>query len=92
MSDSIVRRSLCVILSLVFLPAPRLAAGQNALAAGQSHFYQIKLTAGQYLRFTAEQRAVDVTISLPGPDGLSLAQADVFRRGAESLSLIRRMA
>ncbi|HZS04655.1 MAG TPA: tetratricopeptide repeat protein, partial [Blastocatellia bacterium] len=49
---------------------------ERELAGGQSHSYQIRLTAGQYLHLVADQRGVDVVIVLFGPDGKKLIEVD----------------
>ena len=45
---------------------------ERELAGGQSHAYQIALAAGQYLHVVAEQRGIDVVVTLFGPDGKKL--------------------
>jgi CHAT domain-containing protein/tetratricopeptide (TPR) repeat protein len=49
---------------------------ERELAGGQSHSYRIALTAGQYLRVVAEQRGIDVVVTLFGPDGKQIIEVD----------------
>jgi CHAT domain-containing protein len=77
--------SLALILSL-FFQAP---AGQDVrtlepgkavereIAGGQSHTYQISLTAGQFVRFRAEQRDIDVAFTLTAADGKQIAEKNL---------------
>ena len=37
------------------------------IAGGQSHTYQITLTAGQFIRVVVEQRGIDLTLTLVTP-------------------------
>src|SRR5919201_4053884 len=46
------------------------------LAGGQAHAYQLALSPGQYLHVVVDQRAIDVTVVLFGPDGRRLAEVD----------------
>ncbi|MGH9842753.1 MAG: tetratricopeptide repeat protein, partial [Blastocatellia bacterium] len=41
---------------------------EREMTGGQTHMYQIKLTAGQFLRIEVEQRGIDVIVALFGPD------------------------
>ena len=75
------RFSLILSLSLLMPLAglPQVASGTNTLvdgqliertiAGGESHPYQISLGAGQYVRVVANQRGMDVKLSLAGADG-----------------------
>lgn len=56
----------------------------------EKHFYQIDLSAGQYLSVIVEQRGVDVTVNLLGIDGKSLMQFDNDYRpqGSETVELV----
>ncbi|MBI1764138.1 MAG: CHAT domain-containing protein [Acidobacteria bacterium] len=49
---------------------------ERELAGGQRHGYQVKLEAGQYLRVVAEQRGVDVVLSMFKPDGTKSFEID----------------
>lgn len=60
---------------------------QQELASGQSHSYQIRLAAGQFLRVIAEQQGIDVVVALFGAEGkmLSDGNTDKGRTGPENL-------
>ena len=61
---------------------------EREIAGGESHTYQISLTAGQFARFRLEQRAIDVALTLTAPDGKQLVEMNLTRAGdEESLSL-----
>jgi CHAT domain-containing protein/tetratricopeptide (TPR) repeat protein len=63
---------------------------ERELAGGQSHSYRVVLAAGQYLRAVAEQRGVDVVVTLFGPDGKQVVEVDSPNgtQGQEPLSAI----
>ena len=68
------------------------------LAAGESHSYLVRVAAGQYVRLGAEQRGIDVVLSLFAPDA-SPGSAPVARidspsgtRGAERVSEVAKAA
>ena len=57
-----------------------LAAGQSfvgEIAGGETHTYQIPLTAGQLVRVMVEQKSIDVVLALTGPDGKQLIERDL---------------
>ena len=59
---------------------PSLEAGktiERAIAGGESHTYQIKLTAGQFAHVVVEQKGIDLTAVLVGPDGKQLVAIDL---------------
>ena len=61
---------------------------EREIAGGESHIYQINLTAGQFVRFRLEQRAIDAALILNAPDGKQLVEMNLTRAGdEESLSL-----
>ena len=63
-------------------------AVEREIAGGESHTYQISLTAGQFARFRLEQRAIDAALILTAPDGKPLVEMNLTRAGdEESLSL-----
>src|SRR6266487_1867697 len=68
-----------------------LVAGQpveRQIAAGESHTYQITLTAGQFVRFRLQQWAIDAALILTAPNGKQLVEMNLTREGdQESLSL-----
>jgi CHAT domain-containing protein/Flp pilus assembly protein TadD len=80
----------------VFAPAqvttapPKLESGKTVereIAVGESHTYQVKLTAGQFVRLTLQQKGIDVAVQLITPDSKTLVEVnftDGF--GQESLS------
>lgn len=63
---------------------------EGELAGGQSHSYQIKLAAGQFLDVVIEQRGIDVVVTLYAPDGKELIEVDSPNgtQGPEPLNLI----
>jgi hypothetical protein len=50
---------------------------ETNLAGGESHTYQLKLRAGQFLRVVVEQKGIDVALRLVGPDGRQLLESDL---------------
>lgn len=72
---------LCLSVSAQVAPeAQPLVPGQpveREIAGGQSHRYQISLAAGQFLRVVAEQRGMDVKLSLAGSDSKPLIESDM---------------
>ncbi|MCI0659563.1 MAG: CHAT domain-containing protein [Acidobacteria bacterium] len=64
------------------------------LAGGQSNSYQISMTADQYARVVINQRGVDVTLRLFGPEGkyLTLSNSEVRLEGEESISWVAETA
>src|SRR5262245_14652045 len=63
---------------------------ERELSGGQSHFYKIAMTSGQYLRITVSQRGVDALLALFTPDGKKIGEADGERAtvGSETVSTI----
>lgn len=61
---------------------------ERALSGGEEHSYRVSLKAGQYVNFIAEQKGIDVVLTLLDPDGKKLAEADSPNGtdGPESLS------
>ena len=63
-------------------------AVEREIAGGESHAYQISLTAGQFVRFRLEQRAIDSVLNLTAPDGKQMAEVNLTDAGEpESLAL-----
>ena len=61
---------------------------EREIAGGQSHFYQISLAAGQFVRFRLEQRAIDAALTLTAPDGKQMVEMNLTGVGEqESLSM-----
>lgn len=57
-----------------------LAPGQSVereMAGGETHTYEIKLTAGQFMRVVVEQKGIDVAPALSSPDGKLLVESDL---------------
>lgn len=63
---------------------------ERELSGGGAHSYALKLKSGQLLRVDAEQKGVDVVLTLLGPDGKVLVEVDSPNgtQGPESLSHI----
>jgi CHAT domain-containing protein/Flp pilus assembly protein TadD len=49
---------------------------ERELAGGQAHSYQLALAADQYLHVVADQRGIDVVVTLFSPDGKQLVEVD----------------
>lgn len=60
------------------------------LKGGDSHSYQIKLVADQYLLVLVEQRGINLVVALVGPDNKELLEADTAKskQGSELLTVI----
>jgi tetratricopeptide (TPR) repeat protein len=67
---------------------------ERELSGGQSHFYKIAMTSGQYLRITVNQQGIDLLVALFTPDGkkISEADSDPSTVGAETISAIAEAA
>ena len=63
---------------------------EGELAGGESHSYRITLAAGQFLRAVADQRGVNLIVTLYGPDGKKIADLDSPNgaQGPEPVSVI----
>ncbi|HXF40630.1 MAG TPA: tetratricopeptide repeat protein, partial [Blastocatellia bacterium] len=61
---------------------------ERALSGGEEHSYRVSLKAGQYANFIADQKGIDIVLTLLDPDGKKLAEADSPNGtdGPESLS------
>ena len=106
MSNSFVRKSLCLLILLFVCLMPQFGYSQEVttlesgkpiereLAGGQKHSYQIVLSAGQYVMVTVEQRGIDVSVRLFGVDGKPLADFDAEMRlnGTEKIEFIANSA
>src|SRR5262245_40119985 len=42
---------------------------ERELSGGQSHFYKIAMTSGEYLQITVSQQGIDTLVALLTPDG-----------------------
>src|SRR5215813_10663840 len=60
------------------------------LSAGEAQAFRAELPAGRPFRVAVEQRGIDVTVEVEGPDGRSLVIVDSpqDRQGTESLLLV----
>src|SRR5262245_15266228 len=67
---------------------------ERELPGGQSHFYKIAMTSGQYLRITVSQRGIDVLVALFTPDGKKIGEVDgdQVTVGSETISAIAEAA
>jgi len=62
---------------------------ERDLSGGQSHFYKIALTSGQYLRISVSQQGIDVLVALFTPAGKKIGEVDGEGTvGAEIISAI----
>src|SRR5262245_31118086 len=50
---------------------------ERDLSGGQSHFYKIAMTSGQYLRITVSQLGIDALVALFKPDGKKIGEVDL---------------
>jgi CHAT domain-containing protein/Tfp pilus assembly protein PilF len=75
--------------ALAAAPPPLLDPGrplEGGLASGETRAYRAELPAGHLWRLAAEQRGVDVELSVQGPDGRRIAvDAPFDRQGTETL-------
>jgi CHAT domain-containing protein/tetratricopeptide (TPR) repeat protein len=62
---------------------------ERTLRGGETHSYQLKLTLNQFGRFVVDQRGIDITLVLFGPDGKNIREIDnrQAERGSEAGSL-----
>src|SRR5215813_3820043 len=49
---------------------------ERELSGGQIHAYTVRLTANQIARVIAEQKGIDVVVSVIAPDGVKLFEVD----------------
>jgi len=49
---------------------------ERELSGGQSHFYKITLTSGQYLQVIVSQKGIDTKVTLFTPDGKKIGEVD----------------
>src|SRR6266508_1898652 len=50
---------------------------ERELSGGQSHFYKITMTSGQYLRITVSQLGIDALVALFTPDSKKIGEVDL---------------
>jgi CHAT domain-containing protein/Tfp pilus assembly protein PilF len=67
---------------------------ERELAGGQSHTYQLTLTADQYVKLVVDQHGIDVGVSLFGLDGKSITEVNSETRteGREAVSWVAEEA
>ncbi len=82
--------SLCLRVSAQVGSEPMaLVSGQSVereIVGGQTHTYQLLLTAGQFMRVVVEQKGIDVAVALVVPDGKQLIEVNLHVGNLESLS------
>jgi tetratricopeptide (TPR) repeat protein len=63
---------------------------KREMSGAGSHTYQIRLSAGQFLKVVVEQQGIDVVARLLGPDGEQIMEFDSERRllGQETVVLV----
>jgi CHAT domain-containing protein/lipopolysaccharide biosynthesis regulator YciM len=63
---------------------------ERELRGGESHAYEISISAGQYANVAVDQRGIDVVTQVTGPDGKQVVESDspVGAVGPESVRLI----
>src|SRR5262249_8891659 len=61
---------------------------ERETATGQTHEYRIKMRAGEFARVTVEQRGVDVSLKLTGPDAKQIAEVNDKKGRDESETLL----
>jgi CHAT domain-containing protein/tetratricopeptide (TPR) repeat protein len=69
---------------------PTFSAQERELKAGETHSYRLPLTAGQFFYALVEQKEIDVSVALFGPDGKEIGEVDSpnDRWGTEPVLLI----
>src|SRR5215204_4240030 len=69
---------------------PPLSAVERELKGGETHSFQIQLTAGQFLNANVEQENIDVVTAVFGPDGKQITESDSpnERWGPEPILLV----
>jgi CHAT domain-containing protein len=63
---------------------------EREMAGGQSHFYQLGMTSGQFAQVVVEQKGIDLVVKLFAPDGKLFIEVDSPNgtQGPEPISLI----
>jgi CHAT domain-containing protein len=63
---------------------------ERELAGGETHSFQVRLAAGQYLRVVVDQRGIDIALKIFGIDGRKLVEMDSpnATQGPEAISVI----
>jgi CHAT domain-containing protein/uncharacterized protein HemY len=57
---------------------------ERELSGGQSHFYKISMTTGQYLQVTVSQLGIDALVALFTPEGKKIGEADIEKATVRS--------
>ena len=67
---------------------------ERELAGGQSHAYQIMLSAGQFMKVIVEQRGIDVVVGLLGPDAKQIMEfnSEIRSQGEETVWQVAEVA
>src|SRR6185436_6477104 len=67
---------------------------ERLLSGGETHSYQIALTADQYLHIVVNQRGIDVVVTMLDPDGRHLTEVDSPNgtQGPEPVRLVSESA
>jgi CHAT domain-containing protein/predicted negative regulator of RcsB-dependent stress response len=67
---------------------------EQELSGGQSHFYKVTMTSGQYLRITVSQQGIDALVALFTPDGKKIGDVNSEHAtvGSEAISAIAEAA
>jgi CHAT domain-containing protein len=50
---------------------------EREISGGESHTYQLKLSVGQFIRVVVEQKGIDVSLTIVGPDGKQIIESDL---------------
>src|SRR5262245_53656554 len=68
-------------------PGPSL---ERDLGTGETHSYKVPLAADEYLNVRVDQRGIDITATLVGPDDVKRTDANTAKgtQGAETLTII----
>jgi CHAT domain-containing protein/tetratricopeptide (TPR) repeat protein len=75
----------------IALPEPGRSTARE-LSTGETHAYEIRLDANQYLHALIEPQGVDAGVTLYGPDGQALVQIECRPYGPTPVSLIAESA
>jgi len=57
---------------------------ERELSGGQSHFYKVSMTSGQYLEVTVSQQGIDTLLALFTPDGKKVGETDIEKATVRS--------
>jgi CHAT domain-containing protein/tetratricopeptide (TPR) repeat protein len=63
---------------------------ERELSGGESHFYKVTVSSGQFLHIVVRQRGIDVAVALFTPDGKKISEVDGEQAtvGSETISVI----